>query len=171
MMTEEHIKESISLRYIELIAAFNGYKTSSSYPDYGTDLDIKEVDYRLENTHKRYLETGRELKLQLKATTENAIIRENEFIKYDLDAVTFNDLIKRRTSKNPLILILFILPSDKFNWINVSDNELVTKKCAYWYSPDSVETLTTNIATKRISIHKNNLISNETINQLFEIYS
>ena len=43
MMTEEHIKEAISLRYIELIAAFNGFKTSSSYPDYGTDLDIKET--------------------------------------------------------------------------------------------------------------------------------
>ena len=60
MMTEEHIKEAISLRYIELIAAFNGFKTSSSYPDYGTDLDIKEVDFRIENQHKRYLETGRE---------------------------------------------------------------------------------------------------------------
>ena len=27
-MTEEHIKEAISLRYIELIAAYNGYSTS-----------------------------------------------------------------------------------------------------------------------------------------------
>ena len=44
MMTEEHIKEAISLRYIELVAAYNGYKSSSASPDYGTDLDIKEVD-------------------------------------------------------------------------------------------------------------------------------
>ena len=28
MMTEEHIKEAISLRYIELVAAYDGYKSS-----------------------------------------------------------------------------------------------------------------------------------------------
>lgn len=86
-MTEEHIKEALSLRYIELIAAFNGYKTSSTSPDYGTDLDIIEVDFRIENQHKRYLDTGRELKLQLKATTENSIVVENEIIKYDLNMI------------------------------------------------------------------------------------
>ncbi len=52
MMTEEHIKEAISLRYIELIAAFNGYKTGSSYPDYGTDLEIKEIDFGLKTNIK-----------------------------------------------------------------------------------------------------------------------
>lgn len=170
-MIEEHIKESLSLRYIELIAAFNGYKTSSSYPDYGTDLEIKEVDFRIENQHKRYLETGRELKFQLKATTENSIVIEDEIIKYDLNSSTYNDLLKRKNTKSPLILILFVLPSDKTNWLNISDNELITRKCAYWFFPDKTELLTTNSATKRIFINKKNFISNETLNQLFENYS
>ena len=84
MMTEEHIKEAISLRYIEVIAAHNGYKTNASFPDYGTDLDIIEVGHRTETGHKRYSQTGRELKFQLKATTENSISNEENFIKYDL---------------------------------------------------------------------------------------
>jgi hypothetical protein len=99
MMTEEHIKEALSLRYIELIAALNGFKTSTSYPDYGTDLEIKEVDYRDNKHGKRYLETGRELKFQLKATTENSVIEEDESIKYDLNATTYNDLLIRKDSK------------------------------------------------------------------------
>lgn len=98
MMTEEHIKEAISLRYIELIAAYNGYKTSSSYPDYGTDLSIIEVGYRIENDRKKYLDTGRELKFQLKATTVSSIIEENSTIKYDLDAKTFNEDIEELVS-------------------------------------------------------------------------
>ncbi len=171
MMTEEHIKEAISLRFIELIAAVNGYKTSSSYPDYGTDLEIKEVDYRIENGHKRYFETGRELKLQLKATTENSIVYENGIVKYKLSASTYNDLITRRETKNPLILILFILPSDKSDWLHVSENELVTKKCAYWYYPNIIENETTNSATKTIEINHDNLISSEVLSELFEIYS
>jgi len=171
MMTEEHIKEALSLKYIELVAAYNGYKTSSSYPDYGTDLDIKEVDFRIENQHKRHFDTGRELKLQLKATTENSVIIENETIKYDLNSITYNDLLTRKKSKTPLILILFILPSDKNEWLKISDNELIARKCAYWYFPEEAEIMTSNTATKRISINKKNLISNETLNHLFENYS
>lgn len=171
MMTEEHIKEAISLRYIELVAAYNGFKTSSSYPDYGADLSVEEVDFRIENQHKRYLETGRELKFQLKATTENSIIDDGDIIKYDLNATTYNDLLTRKDSKNPLILILFVLPPDKNNWLNISDNELVAKKCAYWFFPDETEVFTQNTEKKRISISKNNYISNETLNYLFEYYS
>ncbi len=171
MMTEEHIKEALSLRYIELVAAFNGYKTSSSYPDYGTDLEIKEIDFRIENQHKRYLETGRELKFQLKATTENSIVIEDEIIKYDLNSSTYNDLLSRKNTKCPLILILFVLPSDKSNWLNISDNELIAKKCAYWYFPEETEATTSNSTTKRITINKNNFITNDTLNQLFNNYS
>lgn len=170
-MTEEHIKEAISLRYIELIAAFNGFKTSSTYPDYGTDLDIKEIDFRLENDRKRYYETGRELKFQLKATTESSVIEEENLIKYDLNASTYNDLILRKYSKNPLILILFVLPIDKENWLNISEVELIAKKCAYWFLPESNEIFTSNTGKKRIVISKNNLISNNTLNNLFESYS
>jgi len=170
-MTDEHIKEALSLRYIELIAAFNGFKTSSSYPDYGTDLDVKEVDFRMENQHKRYLETGRELKFQLKATTENSVIDDGDLFKYDLNSTTYNDLLSRKSSKNPLILILFVLPPDRTNWLNISDNELIAKKCAYWFFPDNTDLLTSNADKKRISISKKNIISNEALNYLFENYS
>ena|SRR3989304_9068488 len=94
MMTEEHIKEAISLRYIELIAAYNGYKTKSSYPDYGTDLDVIEVGFRMENGHKRYSQTGRELKFQFKATTnieeKRITISKNNLFRLD----TLNQLIE-----------------------------------------------------------------------------
>ena len=169
MMTEDHIKEAISLRYIELIAAYNGLKTTSSYPDYGTDLDVIEVGYRIENGKKRYSQTGRELKFQLKATTEDLISEDGEVIKYDLNAKTYNDLIERMNSPYPLFLILFILPTkEKTDWIKLSDTELITRKCAYWYFPKKDEIITKNTGTKRISIDKNNLFKSDTLNQLIE---
>jgi hypothetical protein len=45
-MTEEHIKEKISLRYLELVAVYNGYTTDVPSQDYGIDLEIKEVGQR-----------------------------------------------------------------------------------------------------------------------------
>jgi hypothetical protein len=129
------------------------------------------VDFRVENLSKRYFETGRELKFQLKATTENSIIDDGDTIKYDLNASAYNDLLTRKDSKNPLILILFILPPDKNTWVNISDKELIARRCAYWFFPEDSIPHTENTSTKRISINKNNLISNESLNLLFENYS
>jgi hypothetical protein len=170
MMTEEHIKEALSLRYIELIAAYIGFKTNSSYPDYGTDLEIKEIDFRIENTQKRYLETGRELKFQLKATTEKSIVFEDEYIKYDLNSTTYNDLIQRKESKSPIILIVFVLPDEKNDWLKITDNELISKKCAYWYFPEEGSS-TQNTSSIRVIIDKKNVINSETLKYLFENYS
>ena len=154
MMTEEHIKEAISLRYLELLAAYSGYKTSTSYPDYGTDLEVKEISFREENNKKRFLETGRELKFQLKATTERNIIIEDNSIKYDLNASTYNDLIARKNTKCPLILVVFVLPENKEEWLSLSDKELIVKKCAYWFIPKE-DSSTENTSSIRINIDKN----------------
>ncbi len=169
-MTEEHIKELISVRYIELIAASNGYKASSSTPDYGTDLDIKEVDCRTVGDRKRYFDTGRELKIQLKATTEYAVKYEANFIKYNLKADTYNDLIHRANNEKPLILVLFILPDKKDDWVNITDKELIVKKCAYWYVPDD-DNITQNSASKQINIKKDNIVSINTLGFLFDNYA
>ncbi len=168
MITEEHIKEAISLRYIEIIAAFNGYKTASSFPDYGTDLDVIEVGYRLDNEHKRYSNTGRELKFQLKATTITSIIEVSDAIKYDLEVKAYNDLIERKNTAYPLFLILFVLPSEKIDWLTLSEQELIAKKCAYWYFPEQIDIATGNLSKKRVTISKENIFKLDTLNQLFE---
>ena len=78
MITEEHIKEAISLRYMELIAAYNGYDISNSKNDYGRDLQIDEV-YLFEDG--RTLSTNRSLHFQVKSTTEKSIIESKNSIK------------------------------------------------------------------------------------------
>lgn len=169
MMTEEHIKEALSRRYVELIAAFNGFNTSVPEKDYGEDLHIIEVAYN--KTRERFFNSGRILKFQLKSTTENSISFDNDFLKYDLEAKNYNDLIERSQDCHPLLLILFVLPIEKNDWLKVSDTELIAKKCAYWYFPEKTDIATNNLATKRISISKNNLISNDTLIHLFENFS
>ncbi len=171
MLTEEHIKEAISQKFIELIASNNGYGTDKPAQDYGTDLSISEKDFRLVNEKKILYDTGRELKIQLKSTTEKSITIEEGLIKYDLDVKAYNDLITRKTAKTPLILLLFILPNDRDKWVNITENELIARKCAYWYLPDEQDELTENIFSKRISISVNNIFNNEALVYLFENYS
>ncbi len=167
-MTEEHIKEKIALRYIQLIAAFCGYNVTVPDNDYGEDLYIIENSYN--HLRKRYSGTGNLLKFQLKSTTENSISYEKNFIKYDLEKKNFNDLIERKDSNNPLILILFILPYNKIDWVNINNNELIVKKCAYWYYPSDNEIMTDNSYKKRIKIDKNNILNSRALNNLFKNY-
>jgi hypothetical protein len=171
MMTEESIKEGLSIKFIEAIANYKGFKTNhSDTPDYGTDLSIIEVDSRIEKSKLRYFDTGRELKIQLKATTEKNIDVKANFVSYDLEAKTYNDLVSRMQNVKPLILILFILPIDRNDWLNLTTNELIIKKCAYWYYPEETDLLTENVATKRINISIDNIVTIETIDLLFENY-
>lgn len=168
MITEEHIKEAISIKYVEILASYLGYDIASTDKDYGTDFSIVEVGYREEHGHIRKVNTGREIKIQAKSTTERGIHIENAGIKYDLESKTYNDLIQRRNLNKPLLLFVFILPEDKEYWVQVSENELVVKKCVYWYFPAEDETLTDNTGTKRIFIQKENLITIDSLSALFE---
>ncbi len=166
-MTEEHIKEAISLRYMELIAAYNGYDVSNSKNDYGRDLQIDEVNLFEDG---RTLSTNRSLHFQVKSTTEKTIIEDKESVKYDLRATNYNDLIKLKDTANPLILLLFVLPEDKNRWIELSKEELITRKCAYWFMPSETAEKTNNNSKIRIEIDKSNLVDLETIDLLFKKY-
>jgi len=166
-MTEEHIKEAISLRYMELIAAYNGYDVSNSKKDYGRDLQIDEVNLFDDG---RILSTNRSLHFQVKSTTVNSITEDESSIKYDLRAINYNDLIKLKDTASPLILLLFVLPKNKDRWIELSKEELITRKCAYWYMPPETAKKTDNSSKIRIEIDKSNLVDLETIDLLFKKY-
>jgi len=167
-MTIENIKEAVSIKYIETIACYKGFKTSSIYPDHGTDLFIHEVEPRNENGRHRYVDTGRVLQLQLKATTEGGVEFRAGNIIYDLDATTFNDLIERRNNNRPLILILFILPPEYPDWLTLNTDQLVVKKCSYYYLPEPGDLPTENVATKRIEIDRRNIISIDSFTDLMQ---
>lgn len=167
MMTEEHIKEAISLRYIELIAGYNGYDVSNSKNDYGRDLQIDEVNLFDDG---RLLSTNRSLHFQVKSTTEKSITEDEKNIKYDLRATNYNDLIRLKDTANPLILLLFVLPENKKDWLGLTKEELITRKCAYWFMPEETALKTKNNNTIRIDIDKKHLVDLKTIDFLFKKY-
>ncbi|MFN3852521.1 MAG: DUF4365 domain-containing protein [Spirosomataceae bacterium] len=169
-MTEEHIKESISISFIELIANYLGFSTDAPKKDYGRDLSIFEIKYREENGSKRRIETGRELKIQAKSTTLKGIKQNKDYITYNLEAKTFNDLIDRKNANKPLILILFLLPENRTDWLTLNGEELIVRKCAYWYYPEDINH-TTNLYSESIKIPTSNLITIDSFKELFENFS
>jgi len=167
-MTNNQIKEAISASYVRTIANRRGYKTSTRELDHGVDMDLIEMTIRVQNGSQRYIESGREIKVQLKATTERGITRGGNVIRYPLESKTFNDLVDRRQRGTiPLVLILFILPEEENDWVLCDANNLVIKKHAYWYIPSDTDAETPNNTSITIEIPESQTIDLDTIEQLF----
>lgn len=167
-MTEEIIKEFLSHHYIKIIGNYKGYKFSKPEPDCGVDLTAtREVQYTDENGINN-IDSGESIEFQIKATTENGIESRDDGFHYDLKVKNYNDLVIRKTrGVIPLVLIVFILPVDTQDWVNVSDTALLLKKYAFWFYPEEDNVLTDNITTKRIFIPVTNKIDLEFFNNIF----
>lgn len=71
--------------------------------------------------------------VQLKATI-SVPVEQNGHLSYFLRKTgRYNDL-RADTVSVPRILVVMFLPDDAANWLTISPNELILKKCAYWTS-------------------------------------
>lgn len=172
-MTLEQQKEQLSNRFIGILAINNGYVIDKPEMDLGIDYQLKKTrTYTTPTGKTRYTVDPRYIDIQLKATTVNSIIEEDDSIKYDLEAKNFNDMVDRMSDGiAPLILILFVLPENQSEWVGIDENEIKLRKNAFWYRPNSDEVMTSNTSTKRISIPKSNMLNLNCFNNLHsELY-
>lgn len=167
-MTEEQIKEALSRGFIQLVANRDGFKCQKPDFDHGVDLSITRSRAVNRGGRVRFLDTGEYIEVQLKATTEHSVERTNGFIKYDLEAKTYNDLIERRDDVTPLFLVLFVLPTNSDVWLNVEAERLILRGCAYFYRPTPLDPPTENLHSRRISIPDGSLIGQSFVREVFE---
>jgi Domain of unknown function (DUF4365) len=172
-MTVEHIKEDLSTRCIEALANRMGYSTESTRRDYGIDLRVVEVIKRKEpNGKTSYVSSNREIKAQLKATTDKQIRRNNGTIKYDLRVKNYNDIVYHINNQRPTYLFLIIMPDDETKWIEYDSQELIFRSKCYWYiHPEGTEE-SKNAETHVIEIPETQTINFATFAEILDnIYS
>lgn len=148
MITTQHIEEDLSRAYIQAVAAKAGLNLAirDRSHDYGIDGTFHQVSHRDAGRE----ESGFSLESQLKASI-NATVNDQR-VTYDLDAKAFNSLAERAARKNtcPAILILLVLPENSDEWIALSEDQLILKKCCYWTTITGATT--PNAVSKRITI-------------------
>jgi hypothetical protein len=164
LITQEHIKEDLSLAYINAVAAKAGVIVTTYAPrDYKVDGSFRRVQI----IGKKREPTGYAVEFQVKATVnwmeeESESPTGSDVIKYDLDAAAYNFLIRRKSAGgSPCIFILFCLPSAEKEWLQCSEDGLLLRKCCYWAYLDGREC--NNASQKRISIPRFQQFNPETI--------
>lgn len=161
MITIQHTQELLSKAYIHAIAGIAGvnFRSADVY-DYGVDGSFRPVQI----INSRRIESGVSVDFQLKSSTNWDDDGKN--IGYDLEAKTYNDLV-RRDRAMPLILILLCLPKNQDEWLCWGENCLVMKRMCYWTVLDGDPT--ENLYSKKISIPKHQLFTPEALTEIIAL--
>jgi len=122
--------ETISIAFVRAIAAKVGVIYDSYGIDYGLDGFFTKAIY--DERYREWRQIGVGVDIQLKSTTQD-LVEENGFIKYDLEAKNYRDLIYTGTGR-PRILILYSMPRNNDEWVMVNSDFTKFQKCAWWYS-------------------------------------
>lgn len=126
-ITEQHIKEGLSVAYVTALAHYSGLLLGNFSFDYGIDGNFSGV----RKNGRRYASNGFYLDFQLKASCNVEI--HDDYIKYNLEAKTYNDLVDENVG-TPRILILYKLPNERSLWFNINESGISLKECAWWCS-------------------------------------
>ena len=165
MTTIQNIKENLSIAYVRAIAAKAGVNISKPENDYGIDLTLKEVTsiQRPDGT-KRFIESGVAIDVQLKCSHNIEV--KKDFIIYDLEAKTYNDLIIKEVNTQRILIVLKI-PKNEAEWILQDEKRLEIRHCAYWISLHGKEQIKNN-SSKRIEIPVTQKFTPEALKNFFK---
>ena len=112
----------------------------------------------------RYIDTGDQIDLQVKSSSLG-VVKETEVI-YDLEVRAY-DVLRQSRPRCPRLLVLLVLPDEEAAWISQSTEELIIRRCAYWYSLRGAEA-TTSTSKIRITIPNTNVFSVEAVQRMMK---
>ncbi len=165
-MQTSHIQEWLSKAYIRAIAAHAGYNIQGFEQDYATDGTFRQVR-KLEGD---YVVFGPGLDFQAKSCINCIWDDKNGLLKYDMKVPAYNKLVKRNNEDStPCILILCCLAKDKVNWVKQTEDELLLKRCCYWYYAKGNKSKNKDDSSQRIEIPRSQLFTPDSLSRLMEL--
>ena len=161
-MDDSHIKEELSINYINTIACMAGIDFDLIRPDGDSTDAIVKKWIALDGGLKFHAS----LRVQLKTTSSETQYSDNgELISYQLKVKNYNDLCMPATT--PIILGLLVLPKEESDWVKWTAQDLMIKGCMYW-GDFSKRALSTNSDNITVKIEKKNVINSETLQSMLE---
>lgn len=143
LLTIADQEEALSRVYAHAVAARAGYTTAT------TDFDRDGVDLRIQAGGGM----RPALEIQLKATTRLGQPRDG-YMRFPLKRRNYDLLIEQ--TQTPRLLVVLALPRDEQDWMTVTTESLVLRRCAYWVNltgrpeTDNTTSITVNIPASNL---------------------
>lgn len=154
LMTSNDREEALSRAYVAAVAAGAGYVTAEQ----NFDRDGVDVQVRAGGDMRPSLD------IQLKATINLGEALEGAY-RYTLKRRNYDQL--RGQTMVPRILVVLALPAAESQWLSVTPEQLVMRRCAFWASLAGFPE-TRNNESVTISIQKDNRFDVESLRALME---
>jgi hypothetical protein len=145
MLNENNRKAELSYAYLHAVAAGAGFACSCTH----RHLDGCGVDARIDIREQLRPEsqlTEFTLDFQLKATSTK-LAAVNDRLSFSIDVGLYDNL-RTTTIAIPRFIVLLHMPEDPDEWLCVTGDGLIAKRCARWIclsGAPGVETATTTI--------------------------
>lgn len=132
-ITSQHTQELLQRAYLLAVAADAGFNISlGAQLDYGVDAFVSRVGPVAFAGQVRLLEKGIPLRVQLKAAVSCRM--DATHISYDCDAAAYNKMaVQNQETPVPIVLIVFCQPTERSQWLSVSEDSLTLCRACYWY--------------------------------------
>lgn len=162
-MPDEHAAADLSVAYVQAVAAAARVEANfATAHDYGIDGNFRQIVAR----GGRRVATGFPLDFQLKASKNWS--ETTGIVKYNLEAKNYNDMAERNAQPGavPLVLILLCLPQSVEEWVQISPEQMILKRCCFWYRLTGA--LTDNKEKKVVAIPTSQLLDPQAVTTLLE---
>jgi hypothetical protein len=132
MLTDPNIEAELSYAYLHAVASKAGF--SCEYRN--RHLDGACIDATITEDGRKLADdsllTSFSVDVQLKATCQN-LPDANARFSYSL-SVAHYDKLRNGEIASPRVLVVLRLPTNAQDWLQISEDALVAKRCAYWVS-------------------------------------
>jgi Domain of unknown function (DUF4365) len=141
-VTENEQKQQLSAAYVHAVAARAGYTCQVKTVDEDSiDVLIGAGGYVDDQAVVR----SPRLEVQLKATSSPKL--GTKHLTFPLKRKNYDDL--RTPSLIPSLLVVLVLPKNRAEWIETSEECMISRRCAYWAS---LVGMSESLNTRSISI-------------------
>lgn len=160
MLSEDDIREQLSIAYIHAVASHAGYAWEPTKIDRdGIDGRVMARGAVVANASIRSPVLG----FQLKGTT--TIVGSPDPIPFPLKQKNYDDL--RGRCAEPRYLALLVMPPDPSEWLQLDADALVLRRCMHWLSLAKAPP-TSNSTTTTVHIPRGNVLDVAAMRRLVE---
>ncbi len=148
-------QEQFANAFLVTVAAVAGFTATKP------DVDHDSVDWTIASRLPR----RPKIDIQMKSRRVEDADRD-DLIRYDLKRKNYDDLILTDLL-TPRLLVLVLVPPDIGNWLELTPDQLVLRRCAYWVSLAG-QPATNNENTVRVSVPRVNLLNVASLESLMQ---
>ena len=154
------IQQNLSYSYLHAVVSRAGggcVEATKTIDDMGIDV---LTEFEISTASKKAMFTSISLRVQLKST-RRPLKPHTGKVGYPLPVARYEKY--RQPSTTELLFVLFSLPEDPKEWLSLTPDEMILRRCAYWTGLVGAPPATGQSTT--IHIPANNLLTVEQLQQ------